>query len=495
VKKSEGVLLRVEDVSVWFGGVRALSGVTLDAPAGEVTGLIGPNGAGKTTLFDVVTGLQPPGEGRVLLEDADVTATAPHTRSRLGIARTFQRLEVFGTLSVAENVLVAAEMRRGWSRERLDARAVAREAVERVGLSEVADVRVDRLPTGRTRLVELARALATRPRLLLLDEPSSGLTEVETLGLAQLLRELAASGLGVLLVEHDMSLVMGASDRVHVLELGRVIATGTPADVQADEGVRAAYLGDRRLSAPARAVRAPAPEAAPVLELRDVRAAYGPIEVLHGVSLSVPAREVTALLGPNGAGKSTTMKVAAGRLVPTGGDLLLCGRRVNGVGADVLARAGVRSVPEGRGVFPNLTVVEHLRMATHAGTPLADIEERAFGRFPRLRERRSQVVGTLSGGEQQMLAVARVLSTDPALLLLDEISMGLAPVLVDELYEAVRQAADEGVSILIVEQFAAEVLALADRAAIMLNGRVQRVGSPAEIADELASAYLAGAAG
>ena len=489
------MLLRLEDVSVRFGGVQALSRVTLDVPAREVTGLIGPNGAGKTTLFDVVTGLQPPEKGRVLLDDADVTATAPHTRSRLGIARTFQRLEVFGTLSVSENVLVAAEMRRGWSRERFDARAVTREVVERVGLSDVTGERVDHLPTGRTRLVELARALATRPRLLLLDEPSSGLTEVETVGLAQLLRELAGSGLGVLLVEHDMSLVMGASDRVHVLELGTVIATGTPADVQADEVVRAAYLGDRRLSAPARAARAPAPEAAPVLELRDVRAAYGPIEALHGVSLSVRAREVTALLGPNGAGKSTTMKVAAGRLVPTGGDFLLCGRRVNGVRADVLARSGLRSVPEGRGVFPNLTVAEHLRMATHAGTRLTDIEERAFARFPRLRERRSQVVGTLSGGEQQMLAVARVLSTDPALLLLDEISMGLAPVLVDELYEAVRQAADEGVSILIVEQFAAEVLALADRAAIMLNGRVQRLGSPAEIADELASAYLAGAAG
>src|SRR5205085_6967885 len=176
------------------------------------------NGAGKTTLFDIVTGLQPAGEGRVLLDDADITASAPHTRSRLGIARTFQRLEVFGTLSVADNVLVAAEMRRSWSRERFDARAVAREAVERVGLSEVADERVDRLPTGRARLVELARALATRPRLLLLDEPSSGLAEMETLGLADLLRELAASGLGVLLVEHDMSLVMSASHRVHVLE-------------------------------------------------------------------------------------------------------------------------------------------------------------------------------------------------------------------------------------------------------------------------------------
>src|SRR4051794_32272472 len=162
-------LLTVDDVSVNFGGLAALTGVNVDVEAGAVTGLIGPNGAGKTTLFNVVTGLQRPDTGRVRFADVDITRLKPHRRGKLGIARTFQRLEAFGSLSVRDNVLVAAEIRRG------DARRTADELLERVGLTSVADERADTLPTGTARLVELARALATRPRLLLLDEPSSGL--------------------------------------------------------------------------------------------------------------------------------------------------------------------------------------------------------------------------------------------------------------------------------------------------------------------------------
>jgi branched-chain amino acid transport system ATP-binding protein len=227
-----------------------------------------------------------------------------------------------------------------------------------------------------------------------------------------------------------------------------------------------------------------------VLELRDVRAAYERIEVVHGVSLSVPAGSVVALLGPNGAGKSTTLKVAAGLLRATSGDVILAGRRVNGAHADDLARAGLCLVPEGRGVFPNLTVQENLRVATHSGRSLAEIEEAAFGRFPRLADRRSQLAGTLSGGEQQMLALARGLATNPAVLLLDELSMGLAPLVVEDLYEKVAAIAREGVSILVVEQFARVVLGVADHAAIMVHGKVASFGRPDELAGELQTAYL-----
>ncbi|MGQ0823690.1 MAG: ABC transporter ATP-binding protein [Actinomycetota bacterium] len=231
---------------------------------------------------------------------------------------------------------------------------------------------------------------------------------------------------------------------------------------------------------------------AAVLELRGVRAGYGAIDALHGVDLTVAAGQVFALLGPNGAGKSTTVAVASGQIVPSSGSYLLCGRDVTGAAPDALARAGVCVVPEGRGIFPNLTVTENLRMATFTGTPLERVRERAFAQFPRLGERRKQIAGTLSGGEQQMLAVARALATDPAVLLIDELSMGLAPIVVEELYEHIRAAASSGLSILIVEQFAHEILGVADVAAIMLHGRVAEVGSPAEIAEELAAAYLAG---
>ena len=229
----------------------------------------------------------------------------------------------------------------------------------------------------------------------------------------------------------------------------------------------------------------------PALELVDVRASYGRIEVVHGASLVVPTGTVVAILGPNGGGKSTLLKVASGRLRPTAGCVHVAGHHVNGASTESLAKAGVCSIPEGRGIFPNLTVAENLRMMTYrGGLSTAEVQEKAYARFPRLGERRSQVAGTMSGGEQQMLAMARALTTDPSLLLLDEISMGLAPLIVAELYELVGQLASEGISILVVEQFARTALAIADYAAIMVHGRITRVGQPQDVTDEVSAAYL-----
>ncbi len=230
--------------------------------------------------------------------------------------------------------------------------------------------------------------------------------------------------------------------------------------------------------------------APPLLELRGVRAAYGTIEVLHGVDLELRPGEIFALLGPNGAGKSTTLKVAAGLVTPTAGKVHIGGHDVTRVPAEELARRGVCTIPEGKGIFPNLTVRDNLVMATRAGVALRTIEDIAYARFPRLGDRRRQMAGTLSGGEQQMLAVARGLATDPAILLLDELSMGLAPIIVAELYELVVGVAREGVAILVVEQFARAVLGLADRAAILLGGHVDLVGRPEEIEMGLSDAYL-----
>ena len=240
-------LLEVEHVVVHFGGVRALDEVDLAVPPAAVTGLIGPNGAGKTTLFNVICGLQPVHAGRVRLGDDLLDGRSPHQRARLGISRTFQRLEVFGSMTARDNLRVAAEVRRSWSRS--DRRTLpapgdrAEELLERVGLTEVADARVDALPTGLARLVEVGRALATEPRALLLDEPSSGLSESETDLFAELLEGLAAEGLAILLVEHDVELVMRVCERIHVLDFGRIIAVGTPAEVQRDPLVQSAYLG------------------------------------------------------------------------------------------------------------------------------------------------------------------------------------------------------------------------------------------------------------
>ena len=232
------------------------------------------------------------------------------------------------------------------------------------------------------------------------------------------------------------------------------------------------------------------PADTPLLELVGVRAAYGGIEVLHGVDLAVPRGSVVALLGANGAGKSTTVKVAAGLLPPTTGKVYVAGRDVTGASCHDLARIGVCTIPEGRGVFPNLTVRENLWMATQVSGRLDSLEEGAYARFPLLGERRTQLAGSLSGGEQQMLALSRALVTDPAVLVLDELSMGLAPIVVQQLYEIVAQVAQEGLSILVVEQFAHEVLDVAETAAIMLHGRIQLTGRPHKIAEELDAAYL-----
>jgi branched-chain amino acid transport system ATP-binding protein len=239
-------MLRIEGVVVNFGGIRAIDGLDLEVPGGTVTGLIGPNGAGKTTTFNVITGLQRPARGKVRLKDRDITRLGPKRRARLGVGRTFQRLELFGSLSAHDNVLVALE-NRGIHGKR--ARQTADELLARVGIEAVADTQANVLPTGLARLVELARALACEPAVLLLDEPSAGLNDVEGDRLGSLLMGLAERGVAVLLVEHDMELVMRVCSRIYVLDFGRLIATGSPAEISANADVQAAYLGDAPIEA------------------------------------------------------------------------------------------------------------------------------------------------------------------------------------------------------------------------------------------------------
>jgi ABC-type branched-subunit amino acid transport system ATPase component len=504
--------LLAESITVRFGGIQALNEVDVAVKAGTVHGLIGPNGAGKTTLFNVITGIQPPTRGRVRFDGNDITRSSPHRRARRGMARTFQRLELFDTLTARENVKMAAETQRRRLPAGVSPDAVTERLLALVGLVEIADEPTDSLPTGLARLVELARAMATSPSVLLLDEPSAGLNPEETTTLGKILVTLASEGMAVLLVEHDMSLVMGICDEVTVLHYGEIITTGDPASVRADPAVQAAYLGAEDVQPEARPERQsvttaaspdrstsgdPSPGTAtpvpPMLELVDVSAAYGRIEVVHDVSLQLPAGSCLALLGPNGAGKSTLLKVMSGRLSPSGGTVSLNGEEIGKATSEQLARRGVCTIPEGRSVFPNLTVAENLLMYTFRGkaVKMGDLEDKSYARFPVLGQRRRQLAGRLSGGEQQMLAIARALYTDPRLLLLDEISMGLAPLVVAELYELVGQlVASEDITVVLVEQFAQTALTVADQVAVMVNGRIVRSGTPAEVGENLMNAYM-----
>lgn len=237
-------ILEVSDVTVDFGGNRAVDNVSLPVELGSLTGLIGPNGAGKTTLFNVVNGLLSPSAGKVAFEGKDITKRKPHQRARMGLARTFQRLELFTSLSVRENIQVAGEIRNSWNVDRrVDAAAEAERVIELIGLGEVADAEVSEIPTGQARIVELGRALMTQPKVLLLDEPASGQTEDETVVFGELLKKLAAEGITIFLVEHDMALVMSVCEIIHVLDFGRIIAKGTPEEIQTNSAVLEAYLG------------------------------------------------------------------------------------------------------------------------------------------------------------------------------------------------------------------------------------------------------------
>jgi branched-chain amino acid transport system ATP-binding protein len=236
-------LLEVEDVVVQFGGVTAVDGASFAAEAGRVTGLIGPNGAGKTTCFNVISGLQRPTSGRVRFDGRDITRLPVHRRARRGMGRTFQRLEAFGSLSVRDNVRAALDIHRGVSAILKPGAEQADALLARVGIADSTHERADSIPTGTARLLELARCLATEPRLLLLDEPSSGLDEAETDAFGELLASLAAEGRSVLMVEHDMDLVMAVCDEIHVLDFGKVIASGSPVQIRGDRRVQEAYLG------------------------------------------------------------------------------------------------------------------------------------------------------------------------------------------------------------------------------------------------------------
>jgi ABC-type branched-subunit amino acid transport system ATPase component len=418
---------------------------------------------------------------------------------------------------VRENILVAAELHQSWSHERdFRPNEVVDALLERIGLSSVADVAADVLPTGLARLLKLARALATEPKVLLLDEPSSGLNEAETGRIGELLGELAQGGCAVVLVEHDVELVMRVCEQITVLDSGRVIAHGAAASIREDRAVQLAYLGADAEADDPRPDRAGAGSnevspsgvfqrdseedrhvlgSPPALELRGVLAGYGPIEVLHGIGLSVAPGSVLALLGPNGAGKSTTIRVACGLLPLRGGTIRVEGETVQGRPPEWMVHRGVCTVPEGRSIFPNLTVWENLKIWTHqTGVAFDEVITNTFRVFPALEARRKQAAGSLSGGEQQMLAMSRTLAGKPRVLLLDELSMGLAPLIVGGLYEIVAQLAEEGLTILVVEQVAKTALSIADHAAVINMGRIVANGSPDEIESAALDLYLGSSA-
>ena len=489
--------LAAQGLTMQFGGVRAVSDLHFSAPAAAVTSLIGPNGAGKSTALNMLGGFYQPTSGAFALGDTALAGRSALQIARLGVARTYQTSQLFGSLSVLDNVVLA--MHRGRlgpllgaaGREAPALTARAQELLNWCGYTGHPDTLGADLPHVDRRLVEIARALASDPEALLLDEPAAGLSREDKARLGTLLHRIADAGVTVLLVEHDMTLVMGISDQVVVLDAGVRLAVGTPAQVQADPAVQQAYLGESLEGGGARAAdNGTQPE---MLGVGALVAGYGAEPVLHGIDLQVRQGEVVALLGANGAGKSTLMKALAGLHRPVQGGIHLEGRELKNLGAEQVVAQGVVLVPEGRQVFPELSVLDNIRLGAflHPEDREARVEEQ-LNRFPRLRERLHQRAGLLSGGEQQMLAIARALMSRPRILLLDEPSLGLAPKIIGELFAALDQLRREGMTLLLVDQMAGLALALADRAYVIEGGRIVAQGTAAQIAADgaLAQAYL-----
>ncbi len=510
-------LLEIRGVSVDFGGLRAVNDVSLVVVEGSITAIIGPNGAGKTTLFNVITRLQRPTTGDIVFGGQSITGESAAAAARLGMARTFQNLRIFPNMTVLENVLVGCHRHErsgifaaglglpSQRREERRSQERAQEALALMGLEEHAHLPAAALPYGRQRLVEIARALASQPRLLLLDEPAAGMNGAERSALVERIAAIREEGVTVLLVEHDIELVMGLSDAVVVLDHGSLIGQGAPEQVRADPAVIEAYLGVRRAEGhdrtPPRAVRPDAhrPDGSsapsPLLVVGDVRTAYGPIEALHGVSLEVPEGQIVAVLGANGAGKSTLLYTISGALKPTAGRIEFAGQDVTGLSAPSVASLGIRQVPEGRRIFTSLNVEDNLLMGASGRPDRAGYEDDLafiYDLFPILAERRSQPARTLSGGQQQMLAIGRALAGGPRLLLLDEPSLGLAPRLVEHIFESLVKLNDRGLTMLMVEQNAELALSVAHHAVVLQTGTVALAGPAAALRrdDRVRECYL-----
>jgi ABC-type branched-subunit amino acid transport system ATPase component len=524
-------LLTLGRVIVRFGGLAALDGVDLAIRPGTVHGLIGPNGSGKSTLVNVVSGVTHADEGEVRFRGEPATRLTPHAASRRGIARTFQNLQVWRRMSVLENVMIGLH---GGTRTDL-ARCLVLPAVLRpeeratrerargllafVGLSARERDAAGTLPYADQRRVEIARALATDPDLLVLDEPAAGMNPTEAAELVELVRRIRDVGITVLLIEHRMEVVMGLSDTVTVLDSGQVIAQGPPEVVRDDPEVIAAYLGEEpEEPAPAGVLvraggRAEGREgeheagdsgpvrtgSEPMLAVRDLAVRYGAVRALRGVALDVYEGEVVTIIGSNGAGKSTSLKAVSGLaelLKTVHGEITFRGERIERRPAHRIARMGLAHVPEGRRVFPESTVEENLLLGGY-GRPEPEVRRRLehiYERFPVLVQRRHQPAGLLSGGEQQMLAIGRGLASGPQFLLLDEPSLGLAPLIAEEVFEIVRTLADDGVTILVVEQMATKALAVADRAYVLETGEIVAHGEASALAEDphVKEAYLGG---
>lgn len=478
------MLLKAESISRSFGGFMAVQKVDLQVEKGAILGLIGPNGAGKSTFFNCLTGDLMPTEGSVIFDGIDITRASPEEHARLGIGRTYQVPATFENMTVLENVMVGSFLRYS---DRKAAREAALQVLDFTGMAGLADQSARGLGTPGRKRLEIARALAMEPQLLLLDEALAGLTPVEVREAIELVRKIHRRGITILIVEHIMEVILSLTQSAIVFHYGRIIARGHAEEVVKNPEVIEAYLGhsqdqkERKDWRPTRSIR-PEKGAKTSLSVERLQVRYGDLVGVADVSLTVPEGSIVALLGSNGAGKTTTLNAIAGLVNPSAGTIKWQGDAIGHLEAFSIVTKGVSLSPEGWHLFSQQTVERNLLLGAAAlrnRKRIPELLDKVYRLFPHLAARKDRRASTLSGGERQMLALGRALMSEPRLLLLDEPSLGLAPAVVENLYETLIELHGNGLTLLLAEQSVQLALEVADYAYVLQTGHTVLEG-PAE---------------
>ena len=483
--------LQVSELGKRFGGVVAVKNMSFDVNAGEIVGLIGPNGSGKSTVMSLIMGIIRPNSGTIRLDGTNISGWPAHRIARAGVSIVFQHSRPLQRQTVLENIKLAMlpdSLLRLAMEPSVDERA--RAIAERVGLGSVLHRRPRTLPFADLRRMELAKAVARNPKVVLIDEPFAGLTPTEIKALSGLIRTLRDEGRAVLLVDHSVKSVAALADRVIAMYLGERIAEGRAEDVMQNETVRRVYIGGKIEAVEKR--QGAGKQAQTLLELEDVEVFYGKALALDRIQLGIRQDEFVSIVGLNGAGKTTLFNAISG-LVPYRGSIHFAGRDLRNLTAAAIARAGVVHCPETRELFGYMSVRENLDLggghlsASERQTQLAWV----FDLFPILKQRQAQAARTLSGGEQQMLTLGRALMMQPKLLILDEPTLGLAPVILGQISAAIERLRKErSLTLLLAEQNVTFALPHSDRLYLLDHGRIAWQGEPARFAEEMQTGYL-----
>ncbi|HUN52819.1 MAG TPA: ATP-binding cassette domain-containing protein [Candidatus Sulfotelmatobacter sp.] len=487
----EAAHLEVSGLGKRFGGLVAVKDIGFNVRGGEILGLIGPNGSGKSTVMKLIMGIERPDTGSVRIQGVEVAGWPAHKIARLGAGMVFQHSRPLHRQTVLENILLGLlpdKLTRLFPDPEVELRV--RAIADRVGLTPVLDRRPATLPFADLRKMELAKAIARHPRVLLVDEPFAGLTSSETVQFSALIRAFRDEGCAVLLVDHNVKSVAAMVDRVFAMYVGERIAEGTAAEVMSNETVRRVYLGGS-IETAAR------PESSfhdkmPFLQVENLSVHYGKAQALENVSIHVHQGEFVSVVGLNGAGKTTLFNAISG-IVPYSGSISREGKALGGLSAAAIARGGIAHCAETRELFGEMTVRENLDLGGQhqSAAESAERMEWLFDLFPILRSRQGQMAATLSGGEQQMLAIARALMMRPDLLILDEPTLGLAPVILEQLSKALeRLRQSTSITVLLGEQNVTFALPHADRVYVLEHARIVWEGDPSRFAEEAGEGYL-----